>query len=130
MTGHHELIVSDSGGSGGGGSRDGSGDADPRPEQSARRPRIRQLAASLGPDVALLRRSREFRLLYTGQMWSFAGTSISLVAMPYQAYRLTHSSLVVGLLSFAELVPLIATALLGVPLLLLIWIWGRSRWSG
>ncbi|HLQ53886.1 MAG TPA: MFS transporter [Streptosporangiaceae bacterium] len=105
--------MSDSGGSGGGGSRDGSGDADPRPEQSARRPRIRQLAASLGPDVALLRRSREFRLLYTGQMWSFAGTSISLVAMPYQAYRLTHSSLVVGLLSFAELVPLIATALLG-----------------
>ena len=33
--------------------------------------------------------------------------------MPYQAYQLTHSSLAVGLLSIAELVPLVATALLG-----------------
>jgi MFS family permease len=46
-------------------------------------------------------------------MSSFAGSMISFVAMPYQAYRLTHSSLVVGLLSFAELAPLVATALLG-----------------
>ena len=46
-------------------------------------------------------------------MLSYAGNSISLVGMPYQAYQLTHSSLVVGLLSFAELVPLVGTALLG-----------------
>jgi MFS family permease len=46
-------------------------------------------------------------------MSSFAGAMISFVAMPYQAYQLTHSSLVVGLLSFAELAPLVATALLG-----------------
>jgi MFS family permease len=74
---------------------------------------IRRLAAAVGPDIALLRRSREFRLLYGGQMASFAGSMISFVAMPYQAYQLTHSSLVVGLLSFAELAPLVATALLG-----------------
>src|SRR6266702_8634185 len=49
----------------------------------------------IGPDVALLRRSREFRLLYGGQMSSFAGAMISFVAMPYQAYQLTRSSLVV-----------------------------------
>ena len=74
---------------------------------------IRRLAAAVGPDIALLRRSREFRLLYGGQMASFAGSMISFVAMPYQAYQLTHSSVVVGLLSFAELAPLVATALLG-----------------
>src|SRR6266567_3773363 len=74
---------------------------------------VGRLAARIGPDVALLRRSREFRLLYGGQMSSFAGSMISFVAMPYQAYQLTHSSLVVGLLSFAELAPLVATALLG-----------------
>jgi len=90
--------VGSSGGSGGG--RAGGGT-------------IRRLAALVGPDIALLRRSREFRLLYGGQMSSFAGAMISFVAMPYQAYQLTHSSLVVGLLSFAELAPLVATALLG-----------------
>jgi len=51
-----------------------------------------RLAARIGPDVALLRRSREFRLLYGGQMSSLAGAMISFVAMPYQAYQLTHSS--------------------------------------
>jgi MFS family permease len=81
--------------------------------QPSRRARIRRLAAGLGPDIALLRRADEFRRLYAGQLWSYAGNSISFVGMPYQAYRLTHSSLVVGLLSFAELVPLVATALLG-----------------
>ena len=77
-----------------------------RDDPAAGRPRV-------GPDIALLRRSREFRLLYGGQMSAFAGVMISYVAMPYQAYQLTHSSLVVGLLSLAELVPLIGTALLG-----------------
>jgi len=63
--------------------------------------------------VAVLRRSREFRLLFTGQTMSFAGSMISYVAMPYQAYRLSGSSLVVGLLSVTELVPMVAAALLG-----------------
>ena len=81
--------------------------------QPSRRARIRRLAAGLGPAIAQLRRSDEFRRLYAGQLWSYAGNSISFVGMPYQAYRLPHSSLVVGLLSFAELVPLVATALLG-----------------
>jgi MFS family permease len=91
----------------------GSGEAGGRPVRPAGRVRLQRLAAGLGPDIALLRRSAEFRLLYGGQMSAFASSMISFVAMPYQAYRLTHSSLVVGLLSFAELVPLVAAALLG-----------------
>ena len=38
---------------------------------------------------------------------------ICYVALPYQAYQLTHSSLIVGLLSCAELVPLLITGLIG-----------------
>ena len=63
--------------------------------------------------MSVLRRSREFRLLFTGQTMSFAGSMITYVAMPYQAYRLSGSSLVVGLLSVTELVPMVAAALLG-----------------
>ena len=84
---------------------------EPGPDRA--RTRLRRLVARLGPDLALLRRSREFRLLYAGQTFSFAGSMITFVAMPYQAYRLTGSSLVVGLLSVTEVVPLVASALLG-----------------
>jgi MFS family permease len=110
--------VEDSGGAGGhlgpGGSAGGTGrPAGPPAGQPPGRTWIRRLAAGIGPDLALLRRSAEFRRLYAGQTWAFLGSSISFVGLPYQAYQLTHSSLVVGLLSFAELVPLVATALLG-----------------
>ena len=74
---------------------------------------LRRLASRLYPDFSPFRHSREFRLLYTGQAAGFAGLMISFVAMPYQAYQLSGSSLVVGLLSFAELVPLMAAAVLG-----------------
>jgi MFS family permease len=106
--------------SAGGGAGDGAdgtaaagAGAGPPGEEAAGRAWIRRLAAGLGPDLALLRRSDEFRRLYAGQLWSYAGNSITFVGMPYQAYQLTHSSLAVGLLSIAELVPLVATALLG-----------------
>jgi hypothetical protein len=65
------------------------------------------------PDLSPLRRAPEFRRLYAGQAASSAGSMITYVALPYQAYHLTHSSLVVGLLSVAELIPLVAAALLG-----------------
>jgi MFS family permease len=38
---------------------------------------------------------------------------LTSVAMPFQAYQLSHSSLVVGLVSFSELVPLLAVAFVG-----------------
>ncbi len=63
-------------------------------------------------DLAPLRR-REFRLLYAAQAISFLGSMMTYVALPYQMYRLTHSSVSVGLLGIAELVPLLVTAFLG-----------------
>ncbi|MFL5505289.1 MAG: MFS transporter [Gemmatimonadales bacterium] len=44
---------------------------------------------------------------------SFAGTMITTVALPYQIYQRTHSTLAVGLLGAVELVPLLVMALLG-----------------
>jgi MFS family permease len=63
-------------------------------------------------DLAPLRH-RDYRLLFVGQSVSFLGTMITYVALPYQMYRLTGSSLAVGLLGLAELVPLLATAFIG-----------------
>jgi predicted MFS family arabinose efflux permease len=73
----------------------------------------RRAAAALRPDLSPLRHSADYRRLYGGQAASFAGSMITYVALPYQAYQLTGSSLIVGLLSVAELVPLVLAALLG-----------------
>lgn len=64
-------------------------------------------------DISLLRRNRNFTFLYIGQFVSFIGTMITSVALPYQIYTLTHSTLMVGLLSLVQLLPLLVTALIG-----------------
>jgi MFS family permease len=74
---------------------------------------IRRLIQVATIDVGPLRRHRDFRLLWAGQAVSFFGSMVTYVAIPYQVYRLTGSSLVVGLLGIVELVPLLVTALLG-----------------
>jgi MFS family permease len=74
---------------------------------------VRQLLRRLRPDLAPLRKSGQFRSLYAGRSASFAGMMITYVAMPYQMYRLTHSSLLVGVLSVTELAPLVLAGLLG-----------------
>ena len=64
-------------------------------------------------DLTPLRRSRDLRLLVLGELVSVLGTQLTTVAVPYQVYQLTHSSLDVGLVSLAQLFPLIGGALLG-----------------
>lgn len=64
-------------------------------------------------DLSPLRESRDLRLLFFGGGVSFFGSMLTAVALPYQAYRLTHSSLIVGLLSLADLAALLLTGLLG-----------------
>jgi MFS family permease len=64
-------------------------------------------------DLSPLRKSREYRLLYTGQTVSLFGSMLTFVAVPYQVFRLSHSSLWVGLLGAFQLVPLLAAALYG-----------------
>lgn len=64
-------------------------------------------------DVTPLRESRDFRYLYLGQMAAFLARELTVVAVPYQAFVLTGSSLVVGSLGLAQLIPGLAVALLG-----------------
>ncbi len=64
-------------------------------------------------DFSIFRRNPNFRYLFIGQFVSFLGTAITGVALPYQIYMETHSTLMVGLLSLAQLLPLLITALVG-----------------
>jgi MFS family permease len=85
------------------------GPAPPVPEPG----RVRSLVGLATIDVGPIRRHRDYRLLFVGQGVSFFGSMITYVALPYQAYQLSGSSLVVGLLSLAELGPLLVTAFVG-----------------
>jgi MFS family permease len=71
------------------------------------------LVRAIAFDLTPLRISRDFRLIYIGQAVSFFGSMVTYVAVPYQVYALTHSTLAVGLLGAAELGPLLAMALVG-----------------
>ena len=64
-------------------------------------------------DVSPLRKHRDFRLLFIGQLVSAFGTFLTYVALPVQVFELTKSSAIVGLIGTVQLVPLAATALWG-----------------
>jgi MFS family permease len=64
-------------------------------------------------DLRPLRANRDFSLLFYGQLVSLLGSNLTLVAVPYQVYVETHSSLWVGLASLIQLPFLIAGALWG-----------------
>jgi MFS family permease len=72
-------------------------------------PAAHRWRADFGP----LRRSRQFRLLFISQGVTIVGTMITAVAIPFQAYAISHSSLVVGLLSAAEVVPYLFVSFVG-----------------
>jgi MFS family permease len=64
-------------------------------------------------DLTPLRRSRDYRALVAGLGVSVLGNQLTTVAVPFQVYAVTRSSLVVGLVSLAQLFPLIFGSLLG-----------------
>jgi MFS family permease len=74
---------------------------------------ISRFVRHLVMDLTPLRRSRELRCLVAGQLAITLGSQLAAVAVPYQVYSLTHSPLAVGLVSLAQVLPLIAGALLG-----------------
>src|SRR5579863_8927781 len=73
----------------------------------------RSLARHILLDLRPLRRSRDYRALIAGLGVSVLGNQLTTVAVPYQVYSLTHSSLIVGLVSLTQLLPLIIGSLLG-----------------
>lgn len=64
-------------------------------------------------DIEPLRTSREFRLLWVGRGISFLGSRITAVALPYQMYQETGSTLAVGAIGAVEFVMLLVFALIG-----------------
>jgi MFS family permease len=75
--------------------------------------RAQRTARALALDLTPLRESREFRLLFAGQAVSFFGSMMTFVALPWQVYRLTGSTLASGLLGVAEFVPIFLMAFVG-----------------
>jgi MFS family permease len=71
-------------------------------------PRRRLLA-----DLTPLRASSDFRLLFAGQGVSQLGRQLTVVAVPYQVFLLTRSSLAVGMVGLATVVPLVSLSLAG-----------------
>jgi predicted MFS family arabinose efflux permease len=75
--------------------------------------RIARIGRHLVIDTRPLRKSRDLRCLFAGQLVAMLGGQLTTVAVPYQVYTLTRSSLDVGLVSLAQLLPLIAGGLVG-----------------
>jgi MFS family permease len=73
----------------------------------------RQRASRLALDLTPLRRYRAFRRLWSAQGVSFLGTEVAEVALAYQVYQLTGSTLAVGLISLTHFVPLVTLTVIG-----------------
>jgi len=74
-----------------------------------RRDRLRGLIV----DVEPLRRDRDFRLLWIGQVVSGLGRQVTTIVLPYQLYVLTGTPLAIGALALVQVVPIMAFSLGG-----------------
>jgi MFS family permease len=82
----------------------------PEPAQPARRrDRLRRLIV----DVEPLRRDRDFRYLWMGQVVSGLGRQVTSIVLPYQLYVLTGTPLAIGALALVQVVPIMAFSLGG-----------------
>ena len=77
----------------------------------AERPARAGFLARIAVDITPLRGSQAFRRLWFGTGISAIGSQITTVAIPFQLYELTGSTLLVGLLAIAALVPLLTVPL-------------------
>jgi predicted MFS family arabinose efflux permease len=68
-------------------------------------------ARGLAIDVTPLRASRDFRLLWSGELVSQVGSQITLVALFVQVYDLTKSSAAVGVVGLVQLGPMVLVSL-------------------
>ncbi len=76
-------------------------------------PPERGLFARIAVDIRPLQESRDFRRLWFGTGISAVGSQITTVAIPYQLYEETRSTLLVGMLGVAALVPLLIVPIYG-----------------
>jgi MFS family permease len=64
-------------------------------------------------DTTPLRLDRDYRWLWSGQVVNGIGNQITRIALPYQVYVLTGSTLAIAALTFFQLVPILLFALGG-----------------
>ena len=64
-------------------------------------------------DLSPLKKYRDFRLLWTAGLFSYFGSMITFVALPFQIKELTNSYWAVGLIGAVEIVPLTIFGLYG-----------------
>lgn len=64
-------------------------------------------------DLSPLRVSRDYRLLFIGQLVSFFGSMMTFIVVPWQMYQITGSSAMVGYIYLAEFVPMVILAFVG-----------------
>ncbi len=69
--------------------------------------------SSLAIDLTPLRKYRDFRLIFTAGLFSYFGSMITFVALPFQIKELTGSYWIVGLIGAVEIIPLIIFGLYG-----------------
>ncbi len=70
---------------------------------------MRKFAIDLSP----LKKYRDFKLLFTAGLFSYFGSMITFVALPFQVKELTGSFWAVGLIGAVEIIPLIVFGLYG-----------------
>lgn len=64
-------------------------------------------------DITPLKISRDYRLLFFGQLISFFGSMMTFIIVPWQMLQLTNSNAMVGLIYFAEFIPMVSLAFVG-----------------
>ncbi|HXF43228.1 MAG TPA: MFS transporter [Pyrinomonadaceae bacterium] len=64
-------------------------------------------------DITPLKVSRDYRLLFFGQLVSFFGSMMTFIVVPWQIYELTGSSSMVGYIYLVEFVPMLVLAFVG-----------------
>jgi MFS family permease len=69
--------------------------------------------ARLAMDLSPLKKYRDFRLIFTAGLFSYFGSMITFVALPFQVKELTNSFWAVGLIGIVEIIPLTIFGLYG-----------------
>lgn len=73
--------------------------------------------AGLAVDRAPFRASRDYRRLWWAELVSQAGHQVTVVAVFFQVYELTHSAAKVGLVGLVQFGPLMLAAIIGGPMI-------------
>lgn len=68
-------------------------------------------------DITPLRASREFRLLWSGEVITVTGSQVTAIALIIQVYAVTGSPAAVGLLGLVEFLPLVVGTAIAGPLI-------------